>query len=347
MNCQGPNGSEFRVVQLHPTLRCNLKCRHCYSSSSPQNAETLTPSTLIGALSVLRDEGFNVVSVSGGEPLLYKPLFEVLKFARSLGMTVTLTTNGMLLTKAVVGQLTETAQLLAISLDGIPESHNQMRSHPQAFEKMSRNLELVRNAGIPFGFIFALTLYNLDELAWVAEFAIEQGARLLQVHPLEEEGRASEELSGSAPDEEELAHAFVEVARLQALHSGKLAIQFDAADRESIAAEPARAFAINPVDHAAESTLGSLMSPIVLEHDGTLTPLQYGISRDFQIANATQPDFRQQIASWKATGYPRLLHLCSRVYKQAIDPSQYRYPFFNWYSAVLRASSHDKLVQIA
>jgi sulfatase maturation enzyme AslB (radical SAM superfamily) len=347
MNCSGPNGSDYRVIQLHPTRRCNLACLHCYSSSSPQSADILSPQVLSRALEVLSEEGFNVVSISGGEPLLYKPLFEVLRFARSLGMTVTLTTNGMLLNEALLGQLAETAHLLAISLDGVPASHNRMRNHPQAFEKMARNVKLVRDAKIPFGFIFALTLYNLDELAWVARFATEQGAALLQVHPLEEEGRAGQELQGAAPDEEELAHAFVEVARLQALYSGKLVIQFDAADRQSLVADPSRAFAMSPAAGSAGLPLGSLAAPLVLEHDGALTPFQYGVSRDYCIADASRPDFRNQIASWKTEGYPKLLDLCSRVYAHTMDPRQYRYPFFNWYSAVLRGSKQEQLVQIA
>ena len=347
MNCSGPNGSEYRVVQLHPTLRCNLRCRHCYSSSSPRNSETLPPGVLTGALQMLREEGFNVVSFSGGEPLLYKHLFEVMGFARSLGMTVTVTSNGMLLNEAVVERLAQTAHLVAISLDGIPESHNRMRSHPGAFEKMATRLDLLRQAKVPFGFIFALTLFNLDELAWVAEFAVQQGARLLQVHPLEEEGRAGEELTGAAPDQLELAHAFVEVGRLQALYSGKLAIQFDAASRETLVADPSRGFAMPPVKNAREHTLGELIAPLVLEHDGALVPFQYGVSRDYQIGNASSLDFGSQIARWKSDGYPALLELCSQVYQHILDRDTYQYPFFNWYSAVLRASHQEQLVQIA
>jgi hypothetical protein len=299
------------------------------------------------ALEVLSAEGFNVASISGGEPLLYKPLFEVLECARSLGMTVTLTTNGMLLDEALAGRLAKTAHLLAISLDGVPESHNRIRAHPLAFEKMARNVKSVRDAKIPCGFIFALTLYNLHELAWVAQFAVAQGATLLQVHPLEEEGRAGQELQGAAPDEEELAHAFVEVARLQSLYSGKLAIQYDAADRESLAAEPSRAFAMRPTAEAESLPLGSLVAPLVLEHDGSLIPFQYGVSREYRIAEACRSDFGDQITSWKATGYPKLIDLCSRVYEHKMDPRQYRYPFFNWYSAVLRESRQDDLVQVA
>ena len=347
MNCSGPNGAEYRVVQLHPALRCNLKCRHCYSSSGPRNTEELPTGLLMNVLDSLRAEGFNVASFSGGEPLLYKELFTVMRHARQLGMTVTVTTNGMLLNAQRTAKLSESAQLVAISVDGIPESHNRMRSHPQAFEKMTKNLEFLRQAQIPFGFIFTLTLFNLDELAWVAQFAGEQGARLLQVHPLEEEGRAGSELNGSAPDELEIAHAFIEVARLQKMYAGQLAIQFDAADRNTLAADPARGFAIDPASNAHDLSLAALVAPLVLEHDGALVPFQYGVARDFQIAHAALPDFAGQISRWKRAGYPRLMQLCSRVYEQHLDPANFEYPFFNWYSAVLRSSQQEQLVQIA
>jgi MoaA/NifB/PqqE/SkfB family radical SAM enzyme len=297
-------------------------------------------------LETLREEGFNVASVSGGEPLLYPHLYELLEFARSLSMTVTVTTNGMLLTQAKLDRLTSCADLIAISLDGIPESHDRMRSHPGAFAKMAEKLELVRVAKIPFGLIFTLTLYNLNELAWVANFAVEQGARLLQVHPLEEEGRAGEDLPGAAPDELELAHAFVEVARLQTAFSGKLVIQFDAADRETLAHDPSRGFAMPPFDNADQLSLSSLVAPLVLEHDGAILPLQYGVGRDYKIADALVPGLKAQIERWKSEGYPRFLELCAQVYEDSINSTGHRYPFFNWYSAILRASHKHDLVAL-
>ena len=85
------------MVQLHPALRCNLKCRHCYSSSGPGNAQELPAGMLMNVLDSLHAEGFNVASFSGGEPLLYKELFTVMRMRASWAMTVTVTTNGMLL----------------------------------------------------------------------------------------------------------------------------------------------------------------------------------------------------------------------------------------------------------
>ena len=62
-----------RIIHLHPTRLCNLACLHCYSESSPQLKTTLDPDLLIDALAVLRAEGYAAISLSGGEPLLYRP----------------------------------------------------------------------------------------------------------------------------------------------------------------------------------------------------------------------------------------------------------------------------------
>ena len=95
---EGPTGSEFRVLQIHPSLRCNLRCAHCYSASGPEEDGALSPDLLRTALSDARAEGYNVLGVSGGEPLMYPHLVAVLRHASSLGMITTVTTNGLAFT---------------------------------------------------------------------------------------------------------------------------------------------------------------------------------------------------------------------------------------------------------
>ena len=53
-----PTGNT-RVVQIHATRRCNLQCRHCYSSSSPRASEALTPGVLRTALDELVAHGYD------------------------------------------------------------------------------------------------------------------------------------------------------------------------------------------------------------------------------------------------------------------------------------------------
>jgi len=120
--------------------------------------------------------GYKVMSVSGGEPLLYPALGQLLHAAHDAGLVTTVTTNGMLLEQRQLDVLRADCDLVAISLDGIPESHNFMRNSPRAFDEMCARLPALRASGIPFGFIFTLTFHNVHELDWVAEFAVEQGA---------------------------------------------------------------------------------------------------------------------------------------------------------------------------
>src|SRR4051812_15599219 len=139
-----------RIVQIHPTRRCNLRCLHCYSSSGPEERDQLDLSLLLPAVDDAAAAGYSVVGVSGGEPLMYRPLKELLAHARMRGMRTTVTTNGMLLDERRVDAIRDVTCVLAVSLDGMPTSHNTMRANPRAFDVMAGNLERVRLAGIPF-----------------------------------------------------------------------------------------------------------------------------------------------------------------------------------------------------
>ncbi len=346
---QGPIGDDYRVLQIHPTLRCNLKCPHCYSSSSPEEAGELSLDLLRQTLSEASAEGFNAVGVSGGEPLMFRSLHGVLEHARSLNMITTVTTNGILLDRKRVHELGQLADFIAISLDGVEESHNRMRGNPKAFELMRRRLELVRDAGIKFGFIFTLTLYNLDELEEVARFAVEQGAASLQVHPLEEVGRAQSLLANSSPDDLELSYAFLECARMKEIYEGKLDIQFDVADRNLVRSAPCRVYAdeLTNLDEVIELPLGDLISVLIVESDGFVVPIQYGFSRAYGLGNLKDGSFKEHAARWKRDVYPSFRRLCRTVFDRMVVDDNPNQPFTNWYGMIMQTSyQHQPLVNI-
>ena len=335
----GPTGQETRIVQIHPSLRCNLRCRHCYSTSSPDGETVMSPDMLKGWLTLLRREGYNAISVSGGEPLMVPELPTLLAHARALEMITALTTNGLLLTEKRVEALHGLVDVMAISLDGVPTSHNHVRGLKNAFEGMQKRLSWLRTANQRFGFIFTLTQHNLHELAWVADFAVSEGAFLLQIHPLEEVGRARTELQRSAPDAREMTYAFLEVARLQKQYEGQLRFQYDAVDVDFARHEPERLLAVPPLDMGDPATqpLAALLSPLVLEYDGTLVPIQYGFDRRFAIA-ASVGNVNEQINAWKRYGYGPFLDLCRQVYEEMLENASPRYPFVNWYGLISEAS---------
>lgn len=264
--------------------------------------------------------------------MLYPHLPALLARAQALGMLTTVTSNGMPLDEARLEPLIGKVSVLAISLDGMPEAHDRMRGRKGAFDAMKMHLPAVRASGVPFGFIFTLTQHNLHELDWVAAFAEGQGARLLQIHPLEAAGRA-ESLEGATPDAREGTAAFLEVARLPERYAGRLAFQLDLLHREAAELEPDRVLARTLEDEEARP-FSDLVSPLILETDGTLVPVQYGFPRAYALGSILEEDLRVLAARWRRERLPAFRALCRAALADLREGSVL--PFRNWYEVLAR-----------
>ncbi len=334
MSCTGAT----RVVQVHPTRRCNLRCLHCYSSSGPEVRGGLAVGLLCKALDAAAAEGYTAMAVSGGEPLLYPPLPELLGTARRLGMFTALTTNGMLLDERRLASLAGALDLLVISLDGMPASHDRMRSDPRAFATMSGRLPGLRRTGLPFGFLFTLTQHNLHELDWVAAFAVEQGARLLQIHPLEPAGRAGEILAEECPDDEEGSWAFLVAAELQERYGERLRVHLDFVSRRAIAGRAGQFFAgATEADADICSPLSALVQPLVIEADGEVVPLEYGFPRHLSLGNLHDAPLPALAERWRRERQPAFRRLCRAAFASVVEAPRATAPLTSWGQALRRA----------
>jgi MoaA/NifB/PqqE/SkfB family radical SAM enzyme len=195
-------------------------------------------------------------------------------------MTTTVTTNGMLLTPDRINRLAGLVDVLAISLDGVPQSHATMRGDAKAFRVMESRLGVLRESGLTFGFVFTLTQSNVAELDWDTQFATDAGASLVQVHPLESEGFAAEQLLDQIPDVVELSFAALESLRLRL--TSPAFVQFDVATRRDLKDSPERFLVYREPPTAP---LGGWLTPLVLEADGVVVPITYGFPRQFALGN--------------------------------------------------------------
>ena len=85
-------------IFLEVTSRCNAKCEHCGSSCGDKiPKDEIEYEYLKKALEDVSKK-YNpsniLLNVTGGEPLLRKDLFDLMKYANSLGYYWTITTNG-------------------------------------------------------------------------------------------------------------------------------------------------------------------------------------------------------------------------------------------------------------
>jgi Fe-coproporphyrin III synthase len=214
-------GSELRILQIHPTRRCNLRCQHCYSSSSPEERDRLDVALLKQGIEDASALGYNMLSISGGEPLLYPDLPELVRTGHELRMLTAVVTNGILINSQKLKEIGNFVDLLAISLDGAPLRHNRMRSAQRAFEQMEARLSGLRESNLTFGFVFTLTNENLEDLKWAANYAVTQGAALLQVHALERTGRATSMSEIGSPSGDDAGRAWTHRSAVMSIASRK------------------------------------------------------------------------------------------------------------------------------
>jgi Fe-coproporphyrin III synthase len=322
------------ILQIHASRKCNLSCPHCYSLSGPGAGDTLPIGLVRELIEDAAELGYQGVAFSGGEPLVYPGLTEVLSHAKSCGLSTSVTTNGTLLQPSRLDALAALVSMLAISLDGPPEMHNEMRGSPTAFRRLLRGLPNVSAAGLRFGFIHTLTTRSWEELPWLAEFAHGSGASLLQIHPLELFGRAGREMQTQTADEEVLMRAYLLSAALSVKYQGKMAIQIDLVHRDQALDEPGRFYATDI--QSPEQNAADLLSVVVLEPDGALVPVAYGFSRRFMICDIRRQRFADAWPRYAQSTYPRFRRLCRAALEiiATTDGPQ----LFNWHDLIVQRS---------
>ena len=297
----------------------------------------LDPVAVCGLISVAAQMGYQVVSVSGGEPFLYSGLYQVLRHAKSLGLRTTVTTNGYFLESRRLEALRDCLDVLAVSLDGPPEIHNRLRSSPRAFDRLCAGLENLRASGLTFGFIHTLTRETWEHLVWVAEFAANNGARLLQLHPLEMVGRANQELAPICAEDDALTKAYLLAFALAVKYNASMTIQLDLLHREQLLDMPEIVYADELRSGWEKAAPADLLGLIVLEDDGTVVPISYGFARRYKICGLKEQNLEDGWQSFLVQGYPDFRRLCRTLFEQLVSSKQQ--PLFNWHERVV-AYSH-------
>lgn len=333
---QGCGTKRFRIIQIHPTLRCNLKCLHCYSSSGPRAKQELDVELLKPAISALANQGYNAVSISGGEPFMYQGLEALFQFTKSLGIYNMATTNAMLLKSARSRRILALTDLLAISVDGRPEWHNHLRQSPVAFDKMIEGVG-VANDYVPLtGFIHTVTPKSLKDLFWLGELAVAHKAKLLQLHPLEMIGRGSN-LEAIQLHQQELLKIYAASFFLEQKHSGKLFIQLDLLHKKVLQLKPEIVLP-NDLRSISNPTLSDVLKNIVIDHKGKISPFAYGFDDSYKVGYVTKGmNYHEIFRDYVRAKGQRMESLCQLVYKEMMHSSAQ--DVFNWYELIRRRSN--------
>lgn len=165
------------VVIWNLTRRCNLKCRHCYTTSADVHFPgELSHEQAMGVLADLHDFGIPALILSGGEPLSRFDFFQLAEEARRLGFRhLSLSTNGTRVAEHIDRIAALGFDYVGISLDGIGEMNDWFRGVEGAFAEALAGVRACKARGVKVGLRFTITEDNAHMLPAMLDLCEAEG----------------------------------------------------------------------------------------------------------------------------------------------------------------------------
>lgn len=187
----GTDATPRPVVVWAVTKACNLRCVHCYASADARPAPgELSHDEGRSLLEDLKSFGVPAVLFSGGEPLHRADTIDLIAYAQSLGLSCTLSTNGLLIDDTVADRLAEIGlKYVGISLDGTEARHDKLRGQRGAFAGTLAAIDRCRARGIKVGLRFTVHALNQVDLDEIFDLCLAHDIQRLCVYHLAYAGR--------------------------------------------------------------------------------------------------------------------------------------------------------------
>lgn len=133
------------VLMLEPLHTCNLVCLGCTPERYAGPMEEWR--TVEDCLKAADDSGAPIVSICGGEPLVYKPIDRLVKELVARRRYCILCTNALLMDRFLPKIQTTPYVSFAVHIDGLEKTHDAVTQHPGCFKKAIHGIRLAKDRG--------------------------------------------------------------------------------------------------------------------------------------------------------------------------------------------------------
>lgn len=168
------------TVYMEVTRDCNIECSHCLVKKEKVEMPLDNAKKVLDQL--VQERVFKVY-FTGGEPLLYQGLYELLEHIRGKPIWSLVHTNGLLVTDEIAETLAR-AGLGACDLPlfGItPQTHDSITGIPGSFEKLFGAIDILNSHKVRTFVSFIVVNRNVQELSQFFDWALRKGIPLAHV----------------------------------------------------------------------------------------------------------------------------------------------------------------------
>ena len=143
-----------RILAFEITRKCRFNCRHCRAGGGrAQTKKDLSTQQCKRILKAVEDYNKAVVIFTGGEPMERADIYDLVAYARGLGLRSVMASCGYSLSEQSLERLRASGLLaMSFSLDGASrESNDAFRESEGAFDAVVEAAQLCRQVGLSLG----------------------------------------------------------------------------------------------------------------------------------------------------------------------------------------------------
>lgn len=186
------NTGFYSLFVILPTFACNLGCSYCYEGSGEVLNKSMNKETaqnvikFIKSQTVINKSKEILIKLYGGEPLINYPIikeicFTIMAWAEKnlIGFNVILQTNGTLLNKEIIDEMSPFLNGIELTIDGPKIRHDKTRIYKKdntgTYDLIINNVKLLLERRI--GTITRLNVEDENELRTVLDELTQAGFR--------------------------------------------------------------------------------------------------------------------------------------------------------------------------
>jgi len=311
-------GRSSSALMVHLLGRCNLECLHCYMEGSPHREEQLPVDDVLRAIGECPALGIGTLTLTGGEPLLYKGLDQVLEAAAGSmpGVTIRVCTNGTLLSPSRAARFRELGVRLNISIDGRPEFHDRFRNLAGSFHSAERGVHAAVDADVPVTIVSTISKANLDSLEFMVDWAATAGAGDFFAQPLLDLGRGKQ-IAGQCLTFDDVNGLILQLTDLaNRPRTRKLRYQVFGVKRKFLLDHPCGAYVCNGT--GCHRGVDKEIKNVVVREDGTVLPEVPNLNHRYSLGKIQGNSLSELIRRYYECGYDDFDRLCRAAYAEVL-----------------------------
>lgn len=278
---------QTKAAYIELSSACNLKCKHCYNNSGNSGINLIDQTSLIRVIDELAKLDCEKIALSGGEPLAYKNIIEIIKYiSKSTNMRVSIVTNATLITEDFINQVSQIINCkrlsFQVSLDGITSVQHEYLRGSGTFEPMMRGVSILEKYAFLYYFHVVIHKHNYKDLQSIVEYAISKKHTSIDFTFIQNKGRANSKSESLIFDHETHCGILQELNQLEEAYKDTININI-----------PSLSYGSCPL--VESNSTESIKLSIRIDYLGNIYPCQIFTCENFILGNIYKDDMSTSI----------------------------------------------------